>query len=208
MKKKLQYLVILLLMLCNILMVKNYYSISEKYSDLGKRSKKEREMGQYKLNIFHKLAGWQWATEGEKILPNITLKAFPNEYFSLRQVIGIGPKLVFRYTENMCQLCVDQEIDFLKELSLEIGPENIVVLASYRNLKFLKNAKAFSDYHIKPFNIKPNAMANMLEKVDNPYLFVTDESLEMKMIYVPEKNIPSMSQKYYEIIKKKVFNSN
>lgn len=111
-------------------------------------------------------------------------------------------KLVFRFTEENCNECIDAELRGLKELSVFVGDTNIVVLGSYARQRDFKII--CQTYHIDfpVYNIASTFISSPIENVNRPYLFVLDSSLNVSYLFVPNKEMPDLSTAFYQMVSK------
>lgn len=113
-------------------------------------------------------------------------------------------KLVFRYTELHCDVCVDKQIEAIKKISKKIGKKNIIILTEYENLKNLIIFKRLNSLSIPIFNLQ-NKFNLPIEELDSPYYFVVDKDFVIKDLFIPIKEIENYTNKYLNIIYKKHF---
>ena len=124
------------------------------------------------------------------------LNALDKEPVSWLELIR-SPKLVFRFSETMCDVCYLMELEMLKNYASAIGIENIVVLTTFERDR---DAKLFRDrnhipYHF--FNLPQGAIHADIENFGYPYLFVAMGDTA-KYFFIPEKKAPGMSEEYYK----------
>jgi len=104
-------------------------------------------------------------------------------------------KLIFRYSELQCNLCVEKQIIYLKKYKDKIGIDNILILADYSNLRNLIIFKRVNSLDIPVYNLSKK-MSLELEKKDLPYFFVVDNSLIAKDYFIPIKEIKNYTDNY------------
>jgi len=139
------------------------------------------------------------------IIKNVTGTLKNNETTELKSQIAEGMKLVFRYNENNCNVCVEQALLPLMKYSPEIGIENILILTTYQNVRILQVYLNKYAPGIKVFNTSEN-LEIPIENWDTPYFFVTDKSLKAQSVFIPAKEISGYTQEYLGIIQRKYFN--
>jgi len=143
--------------------------------------------------------------EDLRLNENTIVTTLNNDSIHFCKILDENPKLVFRFSEESCPPCVEMEIERLKKIGETIGKENVIILTSYRNLRYLKLLKQqnnidFSIYNINDTNLNfPTVLKNI------PFLFIINSKLEAELVFIPEKTIPELSYQYYEIIKKRYF---
>lgn len=126
---------------------------------------------------------------------------------TLETLVGSSPKLVFHYSELNCMQCVDQEVGKIKKLAQKIGRENILIVATYDNIRDLFLFKRVNNLELPVYKLPDEGIGLPLEKANVPFLFIIDEEFKSKLVFVPEKTLPAMSEKYYGIIKSRFFKS-
>lgn len=117
--------------------------------------------------------------------------------------------LGFRYFENSCDKCVEEELMNIKKYSQLIGVDNIIILTSNHNLRELKasfSARKMGDYEL--INI-PDFEINFSsgESENKPFYFILDSAFFANMIFKPDVRIPMLTEKYFKLVKNKYFSS-
>ena len=150
--------------------------------------------GFYKLN--HSLS---YGMTGEKAKDVIC--QYNEEVRFLSKFLNKKPVLIFRYTDKICNSCVDEQISALKKHFFREN-EKVVVLSSYQmESNFYMSQKA---YNIRfPFCLIPSdAFDWVLEDSSNPYYFVLHPDMKISHIYVPDKAYPELNKQYLEGVKR------
>lgn len=134
-------------------------------------------------------------SENFSLYPYHTLKNIEGETCKLSHVIT-KPKLVLRFSERNCELCIQSEIDLINKLNIS---DDIVGFASYSNARLLKLIQ--QKYRIQfPVYLLPystDILPEIKEKLGVPYLFLIDTDLHSKYIFFPSKEHSEFSEKYY-----------
>ncbi|WP_221659773.1 hypothetical protein [Bacteroides salyersiae] len=108
-----------------------------------------------------------------------------------------GKKLVMRYSELNCNVCVDSLLACLKERFDTIGWDKLLILATYHNK---------SNYYIfKRINKLKNvyqidSIGCSLEEYNIPFLFLLDEDYSVKYPFIPHKEIMRETESYLDFI--------
>lgn len=120
----------------------------------------------------------------------------------LAEVIGTTPKLVLKFSEEMCDLCYAGQIEKLKLLSTEIGTENIILLVAFKGANDIKLLK--KTYKI-PFNIynctKSRLQKAPLDRYSAPYYFLINTKGEFSNYFLTERSLPELTNFYFDQIK-------
>jgi hypothetical protein len=121
----------------------------------------------------------------------------------LKQLVDKKPKLIFKYSTLNCNVCVDEQISLLKEASKKIGSENIIILANYNSPKELSQFARMNQINFKVFNLR-NVEFTAIDK-GLPYYFILDESISLKLLFIPIKGDTFLTQKYFDKISGRYF---
>ena len=113
-------------------------------------------------------------------------------------------KLIIRYSALACDACLDEEIKNIYDYILQIGNENIIILASSYNVRSLK---------VRKNNLSVNLQVFLIEEIGIPFeenntslfVFMIDKEFIVKDFFIPEKTIPELSKNYYCAIYEKYF---
>jgi hypothetical protein len=141
------------------------------------------------------------------ILRNVQGNINDNDNISLKPLLSDNVKLIFRFSEYHCSMCIENALMPLVKYSKIIGVENIIILASYKNARTLnifikKNAPG-----IKVFNTKEKLDIPM-EEWDTPYFFIADNTMKAQLIFIPVKEIVGYTEEYLKIINQRYYNKN
>jgi hypothetical protein len=139
--------------------------------------------------------------------PNIPLvSAVRKDTLTLQQLVGTMPKLVFRYSELNCMSCVDHLIPKIKKIAQVIGKKNIIIAATYHSIRDLYLFKRLNGVKMPVYKLPTSGFGLPIGKVNLPFLFVIDPQFQTKLLFVPDKTLPVMSQQYCSIIESRIFN--
>lgn len=114
----------------------------------------------------------------------------------------IKPTLILRFSEKHCESCIISILSKLAEFSKATKLENIVVLTTYSNMPHLNLIKEKYNYSGQIFNL-PNEYLDEIdsEKFTSPYFFILNNDGIQSMIFCPEKNMPIITNMYFDKIK-------
>ncbi len=115
----------------------------------------------------------------------------------------IRPKLVLRYSELNCNVCVDSQFETLNRVTKQIGEENILIFGSYSKLDDLNRFKRINNIHLEIYNLKNIGLS--IDDENIPYYFVLDSSLVVKDLFIPKDEYPDLTKSFFELISKKYF---
>jgi len=157
------------------------------------------------LNHFTARYQLQLQSEDIHLVSSLMIKNELGQPASLSSLIGGGKKLVFRFSENYCQMCVDKEIQNLKTIAPKIGTKNILLFSDY---KHPNGARIYRQNKQLPFNVytlAENGLAIPIEKEETPFYFIMDSSLTAKCLFIPSTESQSLSQYYLNVIANRFF---
>lgn len=104
-------------------------------------------------------------------------------------------KLIFRYSELQCNVCIEQQIASLKKYKNKIGTDNILILADYSNFRNLIVFKRINSLDIPIYNLSKK-MPLERERINIPYFFIADNTLIAKDYFIPIKEIKNYTDNY------------
>ncbi|TDX00496.1 hypothetical protein [Dinghuibacter silviterrae] len=136
---------------------------------------------------------------------DLELKGLDGKSVRLKSLLKSGPKLIFRYSEINCNVCYQKVLDELSALIKKIGPQNILIITSYYNQRELYNFMRVNNISQNVFNIGTASLGLPIEKYDVPFLFMADQSLKTKVLFVPYKRNPGLTKQYFLSVKERYF---
>ncbi len=146
---------------------------------------------------------WTEFSSQNSIISNCYIFDFQNDNDSvyLSDILNNSPKLVFWFSESSCSICIEEELKNLVELSKIIKKEDIVIIGSFQNMR--KRWMRESSFRI--FNLRKERLGMAIENNNFPFYFIADETLEAKFVFMPVKELPILTEKYFKIITEKYF---
>lgn len=201
--------------ICGILVLYNIYSFYQKKNivqDLktveASISEKQEEMQLFVDNEINRQM-LQYQSEGNHIDENLPLSRDTEE----KSQSGLGEQLsnnwtlVFDLSSISCTKCVEQQIDkeieLLKEFSNKVGSNKVLVLARYRNPNDLDLFKRLNDFELKIYNKEDRTLGLPVEQHDIPYMFLADSTFKAQFVFIPDENLPTLSEDYFRYIEQK-----
>lgn len=99
-------------------------------------------------------------------------------------------KLIYRFSELHCDVCVINEFKNLKESLTQKELQNVVILSSYNNLRNLyifKRINSLKNFEV--YNVVNNVIGNFeIEELGYPYFFCLNRNLIINNSFIPNKN--------------------
>lgn len=120
----------------------------------------------------------------------------------LHEIVGNTPKLFLRFKETNCNVCIENELENLIKLASKVDTNNIILLGSFTNSR----ARWMRKSSFKIFNIGNQELGLSLDKENMPYYFILNKDFSAKSVFIPFKEFPGLTDKYFELIKRKYFN--
>ncbi|MCX6149235.1 MAG: redoxin domain-containing protein [Ignavibacteriales bacterium] len=148
---------------------------------------------------------FQLRAESKSIPQEMAIFNDKSQIITLSNLIGNSPKIILKYSELGCSVCIDKQIENLKKVSQKIGNQNIIILASYRQKKNLILFKRLNKLNFEIYNMKEQEFGLVPEQYHLPYFFIIDSTMQMKYIFIPSKDLPELSEVYFRYIIEKFF---
>lgn len=159
---------------------------------------------QFKHIKQEKIRNLEIDSENNLLEPNIKLLGENEETVYLGTVCST-PKLIYRYSEINCDICIDSQIEIIKEKISQWGEENIIFISSYRFNRDLSVFKRINRLKIKIYNLKEK-LPLPVEQFNTPYYFVFDpQTYRAVNVFIPLKENPSQTLFYLNSIRQKYF---
>lgn len=126
---------------------------------------------------------------------SIILKDGNEKIITLKKVFTSEPKIVFRIFETGCSPCLENELNLLKKYLFAFGADKVVIITTHsisRKLLVFKKMYNidFDVYYCKNLGVP-------YEKEYNLFIFVSDSTLLVKHFFIPNRNMPELSDMYY-----------
>lgn len=139
------------------------------------------------------------------INPDMRISNISEDTLLLKDIISENPKLIFYFSGLTCESCVEAELLRLKEKVKDIDSENIILLASYENIRSLFLLCKANGVNYPSYIINEDSFGLNADKQQLPYYFIMMDDLWMKDLFVIDQNAPDITDKYLEIIVSKYF---
>jgi hypothetical protein len=169
---------------------------------------KSNSDSQFYMNVNYKILEdqtIQYNNEATVISENIILEDEKGKKIPLKGIYKNKTILVLRYSELNCQECVNKQVKALKDFAKEVGEDNILLIASYRERRNLYLFKRMNQIHFNVYNIKEDGLGMNLEKLSIPYFFVLDHNNIASLVFIPTKEFESLLKSYLSVIKNRYF---
>ncbi len=194
MKRQYIFLIILIITIVfNALLLIRNYSHKTRISEVGYH-RLELQNKILESNYFNR-----YYLENETLAPTTKIMTTEGDTSNVSKTIS-GKKLILFFSEDFCNLCVDNELKIIDSLKIR----EIVVITkfnSYRDfLIYFKEKKI----HYPTYNIIDERLG-IFKKDDFqvPLIFYLDSNNTIRYVHIPDKVLPVISFKYYKFLLKK-----
>lgn len=120
-----------------------------------------------------------------------------------QQLVNGKPILIFKYSSLNCNVCVDEQISVLKQVSSKIGSNNIVLITDYNTPRELINFVRMNQIDFRIYNLR-NVEFTSIDK-SLPFYFLLDKSFTLKKLFIPIKDDILLTQIYLNTLLEKYF---
>lgn len=204
MKKNLLSWVCLILLLVNVVYAYFQYRETQASGLLLERLRTEYSNHIFDLEIQKEDRKQELTFNGRAIDMNQTLMNMDNQTVRLSDIIS-SPKLILRYSEMNCDICIEAQVRNLNRLADSVGVRQIVLFVTYRDSQ---NMKRFIETHRVKFAVYKldNELASTLADIEMPYYFIlTPDEGRVQCMFIPHKENPELMKYYLNQIKRKFF---
>jgi hypothetical protein len=123
---------------------------------------------------------------------------------TFNKLISPQPKLVVRYTPNMCGSCFEYVMKVLKEMEKGINPDNIFIFSCFETFIPIKIFKQTYSLQYKVYNITRPIINFPLEKLKIPALFILINN-KVENIFILDDKFEEFNNEFLSLIKQKYF---
>ncbi len=195
-------LLIVLLIASNLLLLYKHWQQDEKTKQLIAINESNNILNESTTEALSDYIRLISANSGFKIPVGINLETESGEQIRLSKIKINKHKLVFRFTKLSCMDCVYMVMGEIDSLVRAIGYENVLVLTSYKDKRNLSLNKHVRDEKLPVYYVPHKTLNTSLEDHNLPYLFIMDKNGNTSNLFIPNKEIPELSKKYFEDIMK------
>lgn len=143
-----------------------------------------------------------FVSEGCRLSPEIVIKAENEKTLLLKELVKNGKKLVLRISNTHCPACLYDLCPSVARFLKSVGKENVIYLSDYDNARTLTLLKSNYKIDHEVYSVKKIDLP--LEESNVPYLFLLDENLKIELIFAPIKELPELTDSYFQIIKSRI----
>lgn len=123
----------------------------------------------------------------------------------LSSLINNKRKIILKYSPSNCSECIQFGISLMEKFASTISNENLAIIVTDATEREFQVISSLLTSDIPVYMTSDKAFGSILNKENVPFIFVIDNSLYLKDLFIPIKEIPSHSEMYIKIIKNKYF---
>ena len=139
-------------------------------------------------------------------LKDLQIKDLKGEDVQLKDIVKGEPFLFVRFSELHCQECVEFILNKARRLSNQMGySDKVVLLATYEDTRMLKVVLKNMEIPFPVFLV--DSLNIPCEDANFPYCFICDSTLQTSNVFIPDKNEKKLTNKYFELLQLRYFNS-
>lgn len=207
MKKNITYYGLVFLLLINIFLVSLIFMKNRDISLLNIKISEFEATDKYtSLKIEHCLKVVKLMQKANQISlpPELTLQNENGNNVHLSNLVGKKPKLVFRYTQLNCNICIDSQMGFIKEFVNKYGYDKLIMISNYKYKKNIYQFKTLNNINNEIFNVE--ILDSALDRLNIPYYFILNKVCQPTIFHFPDKNFPENTKEYFKSIEDQYFN--
>ncbi len=114
----------------------------------------------------------------------------------LKDIVKHKKKFVFYFSEFNCDTCIDALIPLIKELSNNIGPDNIILLCKYKRIQDLLRFKRVNHINCQVYNLGESTFPLMERNI--PFCCIIEPNMRMTHLFIPHKEMLDFSKKIFD----------
>lgn len=195
------------IILFSVLVILNIYSLYQKNEiTQGFNEDLNALKSEYELYVQSLLNREIFRFNNEEIVINKEAELIPDynkeEKIKLKELVQNKRMLVLNFSEITCKSCLESEIEKVKEISNEIGSENVLILSSYERDSDLLVFKRLNKLNLPIYNRKDDNLGLQIDYSKVSVFLLDSASYKTEIFFIPEKETPKLSDKYYSTIKR------
>ena len=202
-RKYLYPIAIIVLIVFNLYMSVKYKRTIIKTTNLIEELRYNNENHEFIISSLRKNRKIFYSNEDTKVT-NLSISDIKGNMYKLKEIVTNDKYLVLYFDENACSLCVEKELELMKQYFYDVK-ERIIILTNFKNYKDYFNFIETNKIDFKIFNMNNKKLGYKIENVSLPYVFILDPSMKAEYFFIPDKNLKGWSDDYYEAIYKRFF---
>ena len=206
MKKSIAFYGLAFLLLINIFLAFVVFMKNRNIAFLNIEISKFKTNDKYsllKIEYCSKVVKWIQKANQISFPPKLTLQNELGNVVLLSNLVGEKPKLVFRYSQLNCNICVDSQMDFVKKFANKYGYDKLIMVSNYKFKKNIFQFKTLNNINNEIYNIE--VLDSALDILNIPYYFILDKDCHPTKFHFPEKIFPENTKEYFKSIEDQYF---
>ena len=113
---------------------------------------------------------------------------------------------LYRYSEDICEVCIFEDLENLKILQKKIGKDRIFVLSAFSNYRQNKVRKHYELRDFNNYNISSDSLVVPVHKTEGskPYFAIMNSDGKLEMVFFPKKGYSSNTREYFKEVEKRL----
>lgn len=119
-----------------------------------------------------------------KVLDDVYLYSSSEDSILLSKAVNNGTNLVYRFYEESCNQCIEDELDIVKELGAKIGYDRILLIGQFSNVNHLRAMVARKNIQSPLYNFPRKFKLPFDQDVEAiPSFFLLHKDLQTDFVY-------------------------
>ena len=136
--------------------------------------------------------------EGSVLDSNKIIYDVNNKEYTLSNVIKEGGRIIIRYSELNCNVCIDSLFSCIDNHLNKKEKQQIHILASYHNRNDLLIFKRINNLSYPIY--RTDSLGISLENLNEPFIFVLNKDYSISHLFIPHKERPQDTRRYLNIV--------
>jgi hypothetical protein len=127
---------------------------------------------------------------------------YKGDKVTLQNVINTRPVLILRFSIFNCPACVNFAFDQLREHFGDFVSDNRIVFI-YDDVNMRVSESMFGK--IPYVSKEKDVLGLSLENENTPFMFILDQDMKTRHVFIPEKGMPELTDEYLSAMKERYF---
>jgi hypothetical protein len=135
-------------------------------------------------------------SDDKSIDASITLLSSDGKRHTLNELVNKRSKLIFRYSELDCDMCIDSVISIIKKISPLKKIPNLIIISDFKSDRNFQIREKYKKHPYPIYNISSANLGLPIENKNFPFLFIITEDLKATKLFIPLKEFPYQTIEY------------
>lgn len=113
----------------------------------------------------------------------------------LYTLLNKSPMLILRFSEISCNVCIDSQIDLVKKFVSMTDQSKFALIVTYENAEHMNRFKRLNDIDYEIFNFSGSLTGS--QESEFPFYFILDQGYFIKDTFIPIKELPGLTENYF-----------